>query len=45
LWNFEMKLCETENDLRLAKIQAIQNVGVAFGKGQQPGMIIHKSKY
>ena len=45
LWQYEMKQYDTEAELRMAKIQAWQAIGVAYGKGQQPGLIIHKSKY
>lgn len=45
LWQYEMKHYDTEAELRMAKIQAWQAIGVAYGKGQQPGLVIHKSKY
>ena len=45
LWKFEMNVFQDEHELRMAKIKAMQEIGVAFGKGQQPGMIIYKSKY
>lgn len=45
LWKFEMKQFDTDSELKLAKVQAIQNIGIAYGKGQQPGLVIHKSKY
>lgn len=45
LWKFEMKQYETESDLRLAKVKAMQAIGVAYGKGQQPRLVIHKSMF
>lgn len=45
LWKFEMSVYKDEHELRMAKVKAIQEIGVAYGKGQQPGMIIYKSKY
>lgn len=45
LWKFEMSVYKDEADLRMAKIKAMQEIGVAYGKGQQPGMTIYKSKY
>lgn len=44
LWKFEMKHYDTEADLRKARIQAFQAIGVAYGKGQQPNIIITKIK-
>lgn len=44
LWKFEMKHYGTEADLRKAKIQAFQAIGVAYGKGQQPNIIITTPK-
>ena len=45
LWQYEMKHYDTEAELRMAKIQAWQAIGVAYGKGQQPELVIHKSRY
>lgn len=45
LWKFEMSVYKDEHELRMAKVKAMQAIGVAYGKGQQPGMIIYKSKY
>ena len=45
LWKFEMSVYKNEHELRMAKIKAMQQIGMAYGKGQQPGMIIYKSKY
>ncbi len=42
LWKFEMKQYDTESELKKAKIQAFQAIGVAYGKGQQPRVIIPK---
>ena len=44
MWKFEMKQYYTEADLRKTKIQAFQAIGVAYGKGQQPNIIITKSR-
>lgn len=44
LWKFEMKQYDNEADLRKAKIQAFQAIGVAYGKGQQPNIIITHSR-
>ena len=44
LWRFEIKQYDTEAELRKAKIQAFQAIGVAYGKGQQPSIIITKSR-
>ena len=44
LWKYEMKQYDTETDLKKAKIQAFQAIGVAYGKGQQPNIIITKSR-
>lgn len=43
LWKFTMKSYESEQELRMAKVAAIQAIGVAYGKGQQPGLVINKS--
>lgn len=45
LWKFEMSVYHDEHELRMAKVKAMQAIGVAYGKGQQPGIIIHKSIY
>lgn len=44
LWTFEMKQYDTEASLRKAKIESIQAIGVAYGKGQQPNAVIHYSR-
>ena len=44
LWKFEMKQYDTESELKKAKIQAFQAIGVAYGKGQQPHVIIQKTR-
>lgn len=44
LWKFEMKQYDTETSMRMAKIQAIKEIGVAYGKGQQPNFIIQRSR-
>lgn len=41
-WKYEMKKYDTEAELRETKIQAIQAIGVAYGKGQQPNIITTK---
>lgn len=40
LWKFQMKMYNDVNELRQAKIKAIQEIGVAYGKGQQPKIAI-----
>lgn len=45
LWNFSMKTFDNEHELRMAKVKAIQAIGVAYGKGQQPDLVINKSLY
>lgn len=45
LWKFEMKQYDTESELKKAKIQAFQAIGVAYGKGQQPKVIVKNSKF
>lgn len=35
-WKFEMKVYQDGVDLEFARIEAMRDVGVAFGKGQQP---------
>ncbi len=35
-WKFEMKMYQDGVDLEFARIEAMRDVGVAFGKGQQP---------
>lgn len=44
LWKFEMKQYDTESELKKAKIQAFQAIGVAYGNGQQPRVIISKTR-
>ena len=44
LWKFEMSMYKDENELRMAKIKAMQEIGVAYGQGQQPNMIITTPK-
>ena len=44
LWKFEMKQYDTESELKKAKIQAFRAIGVAYGKGQQPSVIIQKTR-
>lgn len=43
LWKFEMKKYDKESELREAKISAIQAIGVAYGKGQQPKVLINNN--
>lgn len=45
LWKFEMKKYDKESELRKAKIDAIQSIGVAYGKGQQPNVLINKHNF
>lgn len=45
LWKFEMSVYKDDHELRMAKIKAMQAIGVAYGRGQQPGIIIYKSMY
>ena len=45
LWKFEMKQYDTESELKKAKIQAFQAIGVAYGKGQQPKVIVKNSMF
>lgn len=40
-WKFEMKQSKSEQELKLAKVKAIQSIGEAYGNGQQPILIIH----
>lgn len=44
LREFEMKQYDTESELKKAKIQAFQAIGVAYGRGQQPRVIIQKTR-
>ena len=44
LWKFELKQYDKEYDLRKARIQAIQAIGVAFGKGQKPKIVVANLK-
>lgn len=44
LWKYEMKQYNTEAELKKAKIQAFRAIGVAYGKGQQPRVIIQKTR-
>lgn len=44
LWKFEMKQYDTESELKKAKIQAFHAIGVAYGKGQKPRVIIQKTR-
>lgn len=41
-WNFEIKVYDSELELKKAKIKAIQEVGIAYGKGQKPNVEIIK---
>ncbi len=43
-WNFSMKVYDKEADLRQAQITAIREIGVAYGKGQQPEVVVNNSK-
>lgn len=45
LWKFEMKKYDEESELRKAKINAIQSIGVAYGKGQQPNVLINNHNF
>lgn len=45
LWKFEMKQYDTESELKKAKMQAFQAIGVAYGKGQQPKVIVKNSMF
>jgi len=45
LWKFEMNVYKDDHQLRMAKVKAMQEIGIAYGKGQKPGMIIYKSMY
>lgn len=45
LWKFEMKQYDTESELQKAKIQAFQAIGVAYGRGQQPKVIVKNSMF
>lgn len=45
LWKFEMKQYDTEAELKKAKILAFQAIGVAYGKGQQPKVIVKNSMF
>lgn len=42
-WTFTMHTYENEHDLDMAKIKAIQEIGSAYGKGQQPKVVLNKS--
>lgn len=44
LREFEMKQYDIESELKKAKIQAFQAIGVAYGRGQQPRVIIQKTR-
>ena len=37
-------LVQLHNELKKAKIQAFQAIGVAYGKGQQPRVTIQKTR-
>ena len=43
LWKFEMKQYDTELELKKAKILAFQAIGVAYGRGQKPKVIVKNS--
>lgn len=45
LWKFEMKQYDTESELKKAKILAFQAIGVAYGRGQQPKVIVNNSMF
>lgn len=45
LWKFEMKQYDTESELKKAKILAFQAIGVAYGRGQQPKVIVKNSMF
>jgi hypothetical protein len=45
LWKFEMSVYKDDHELRMAKVKAMQEIGVAYGKGQQPKMLINKSLF
>ena len=42
---FEMKQYDTESELKKAKILAFQAIGVAYGRGQQPKVIVKNSMF
>lgn len=45
LWKFEMKQYDTESELKKAKILAFKAIGVAYGRGQQPKVIVKNSMF
>lgn len=45
LWKFEMKQYDTESELKKAKILAFQAIGVAYGRGQKPKVIVKNSMF
>lgn len=45
LWKFEMKQYDTELELKKAKILAFQAIGVAYGRGQKPKVIVKNSMF
>lgn len=45
LWTFEMSVYKDEHELRMAKVKAMQEIGVAYGKSQQPQLLINKSLF
>lgn len=45
LWKFEMSVYKDEHELRMAKVKAMQEIGMAYGKGQQPKVIVNKSMF
>lgn len=44
LWKFKMNHYKDEHELRMAKVNAIQEIGIAYGKEQKPKTTICKSK-
>ena len=40
-----MKQYDTESELKKAKILAFQAIGVAYGRGQQPKVIVKNSMF
>lgn len=45
LWKFEISVYKDDHELRMAKVKAMQEIGVAYGKGQQPKLLINKSLF
>lgn len=45
LWKFKMNIYKDKHELQMAKIKAMQEIGIAYGKGQQTQLIINKSLF